>query len=146
MCDKNGMKQAACRVVSGVGRQYTGLIGASAWSPDWEEVSIVAESSGRNRTITPEAAYRALKDHPNWVVERARLYRDFRFDSFVAAIAFINGVAGLAERLGHHPNIRLHEWCFVQLELYSHLDGALSVKDVDFAVALDAMLAAEGVP
>ncbi len=94
-----------------------------------------------NRTITPEVAYRALKDHPGWVVERSRLYRDFRYESFTAAIAFINRVAELAERLGHHPNIRLHEWCFVQLELYSHLDGALSSRDVDFALALDALLA-----
>ncbi|MGI8915024.1 MAG: 4a-hydroxytetrahydrobiopterin dehydratase [Chloroflexota bacterium] len=94
-----------------------------------------------NRTITSEVAYQALKDHPGWVVERSRLYRDFRYESFTAAIAFINRVAELAERLGHHPNIRLHEWCFVQLELYSHLDGALSSRDVDFALALDALLA-----
>ena len=106
----------------------------------------MATSSGRNRTITPEAAYQALKDHPNWVVERARLYRDFRFASFIAAIAFVNRVAGLAEQLGHHPNIRLHEWCFVQLELYSHLDGALSANDIGFALALDALLAADTVP
>ncbi len=79
------------------------------------------------------------------MVRAARLYRDFRFDSFLAAIAFVNRVAGLAERLRHHPNIRLHEWCFVQLELYSHLDGTLSANDVDFALARDALLAADTV-
>jgi 4a-hydroxytetrahydrobiopterin dehydratase len=105
----------------------------------------VAKSADKRHTITPEAAYRALKDHPAWVVERSRLYRDFRFPSFSAAMAFVNRVAELAERLGHHPNIRLHEWCFVQLELYSHLDGALSRRDIDFALALDAMLAADDV-
>ncbi|HEV7213816.1 MAG TPA: 4a-hydroxytetrahydrobiopterin dehydratase [Chloroflexota bacterium] len=103
----------------------------------------MAESTDKNPPITPEVAYRALKDHPGWVVERSRLYRDFRFASFTAAIAFVNRVAELAERLGHHPNIRVHEWCFVQLELYSHLDGALSRRDIEFALALDAMLAAD---
>jgi 4a-hydroxytetrahydrobiopterin dehydratase len=95
----------------------------------------------RNVSITPEAAYRALEGHDGWVVERTRLYRDFRFPSFVAAIAFINQVAELAERVGHHPNIHLHEWCFVQLELYAHLEGSLSRLDVEFALALDALLA-----
>lgn len=105
----------------------------------------MAKSADKHHTITPEAAYRALKDHPAWVVERSRLYRDFRFASFTAAIAFVNRVAELAEGLGHHPNIRLHEWCFVQLELYSHLDGALSRRDIEFALALDDMLAADDV-
>lgn len=91
--------------------------------------------------MTPEIAYRALVGHPGWVVERARIRRDFRFDSFVAAIAFLNRVAELAESIGHHPNLRLHEWCFVELELYSHDAGGLSDRDVEFALALDAVLA-----
>ena len=93
-----------------------------------------------NPPIAPEAAAEELKRHPHWVVERSRLYRDFRFPNFRAAIAFVNQVADLAERLAHHPNITVHEWCFVHLELYSHADGGLSRFDVDFALALDAML------
>lgn len=94
-----------------------------------------------NSPISPEVAANALKEHPLWVVERSRLYRDFRFPDFRAAIAFVNEVAELAERLGHHPNILVHEWCFVHLELYSHLQGGLSRFDVDFALALDGLLA-----
>ncbi len=90
--------------------------------------------------ISPEVAYRALESHPAWVVERHRLYRDFRLGSFTDAIALVNRVAEVAERLGHHPNILVHEWCFVRLELYSHLEGALSDRDVRLAVAIDAML------
>jgi 4a-hydroxytetrahydrobiopterin dehydratase len=91
-----------------------------------------------NSPISPEAAAEALKEHPLWVVERGRLYRDFRFPDFKSAMAFVNRVAELAERLGHHPNILVHEWSFVHLELYSHADGGLSRFDVDFALALDA--------
>ncbi|HVR89281.1 MAG TPA: 4a-hydroxytetrahydrobiopterin dehydratase [Candidatus Limnocylindria bacterium] len=100
----------------------------------------MASDPNGQSAITPEAAYQALRGHSGWVVERARLYRDFDFDSFVSAIAFVNQVAELAERLGHHPNIRIHEWRFVQLELYSHLLNALTRLDVEFALALDAML------
>jgi 4a-hydroxytetrahydrobiopterin dehydratase len=93
-----------------------------------------------NAPIAPETAAEELKEHPLWVVERSRLYRDFRFKNFKAAIAFVNQVADLAERRAHHPNICVHEWCFVHLELYSHADGGLSRFDVDFALALDKLL------
>ncbi|HLQ62373.1 MAG TPA: 4a-hydroxytetrahydrobiopterin dehydratase [Candidatus Acidoferrales bacterium] len=93
--------------------------------------------------VTPEAAYQSLAGHPAWVIEPSRIYRDLRFDSFSSALGFVNRVAGLAERVGHHPNIRIHEWCFVQLKLYSHLTGGITQKDVEFALALDEMLAGE---
>ena len=95
----------------------------------------------QNSPISPELAANDLREHPLWVVERSRLYRDFRFPDFGAAIAFVNEVAELAESLGHHPNILVHEWCFVHLELYSHLQGGLSRFDVDFALALDELIA-----
>jgi 4a-hydroxytetrahydrobiopterin dehydratase len=91
--------------------------------------------------ITSEDASRALRKHPAWIVERDRLHRDFRLSSFLAAIDFITRVARVAEAVNHHPNIRLHEWCFVELEVYSHITGGLTTRDVELAVAIDAMLA-----
>ncbi len=90
--------------------------------------------------MTPEDAYRALGAHPAWIVERDRIRRDFRLASFAAAMDFINRVAAVAERVGHHPNIRLHEWRFVELEVYSHDSGGLTTRDVDLVAAIDAML------
>jgi 4a-hydroxytetrahydrobiopterin dehydratase len=95
--------------------------------------------------LTPEDAYRRLRAHPGWVVERDRLRRDFRLRSFTEAVAFIDRVAVVAEHLGHHPNIRLHEWCFVELETYSHITGSLTTRDLDLVLGIDAMLA-EDVP
>jgi 4a-hydroxytetrahydrobiopterin dehydratase len=96
--------------------------------------------AAKNSPITPETAAAELKEHPQWVIERSRLYRDFRFVNFKAAMAFVNRVAELAERRAHHPNICVHEWCFVHLELYSHTEGGLSRFDVDFALALNEMI------
>jgi 4a-hydroxytetrahydrobiopterin dehydratase len=90
--------------------------------------------------LTAEDAYRALKAHPAWIVERDRLHRDIRFASFTAAMEFVNRVAAVAETVGHHPNIRLHEWCFVELEVYSHVSGGLTGRDAELAIAIDAML------
>ncbi len=101
------------------------------------------DGAGPLQAISPEIAYRQLEGHPAWVVERSRIYRDFRFPSFADAIAFVNRVANLAERLGHHPNISVHEWCFVRLELYSHLHNTISRRDVELALAIDAVLQEE---
>lgn len=87
--------------------------------------------------ITPEEAYTQLAAHPAWIVERERIYRDYRFASFRDAVRFIVQVADVAEERRHHPNIVLHEWCFVRLELYTHLHGGLTQADVDLAIALD---------
>ncbi|MDQ6846320.1 MAG: 4a-hydroxytetrahydrobiopterin dehydratase [Candidatus Dormibacteraeota bacterium] len=97
-------------------------------------------ASDRPAALTPEDAYRALKAHPAWIVERDRIHRDLRFASFAAAMEFINRVAALAESVGHHPNIRLHEWCFVELEIYSHVSGGLTARDVELATVIDAVI------
>ncbi len=97
-------------------------------------------ASDRPAALTPEAAYRALKAHPVWIVERDRIHRDLRFASFPAAMEFVNRVAAVAESVGHHPNIRLHEWCFVELEIYSHVSGGLTARDVALATAIDAVI------
>ena len=90
--------------------------------------------------ITPEDAYRALAGHPAWVVELGRMRRDYRFADFQEALAFVNRVGALAERVHHHPNIRIHEWCYVELELYSHNEGALTDRDLAFVEALETEL------
>jgi 4a-hydroxytetrahydrobiopterin dehydratase len=93
--------------------------------------------------FSPENATRRLRKHPGWVVERTRIYRDFRLPSFVDAMAMVNRVAAIAEAQQHHPNILLHDWCFVRLELYTHSENAVSEKDVDLALAIDAALDAQ---
>jgi 4a-hydroxytetrahydrobiopterin dehydratase len=90
--------------------------------------------------ISPEEAYRALAAHPAWIVELGRIRRDYRFANFVEALAFVNRVGELAERVHHHPNVRIHEWCYVELELYSHNEGALTDRDLAFVEALETEL------
>jgi 4a-hydroxytetrahydrobiopterin dehydratase len=97
-------------------------------------------SAARPGALSPEAASRGLTAHPAWIVERDRIRRDLRCASFIAAIDHIDRVAVVAETVGHHPNIRLHEWCFVELEIYSHVSGGLTQRDVELVEAVDAML------
>jgi 4a-hydroxytetrahydrobiopterin dehydratase len=68
-----------------------------------------------------------------WEREGDEIVREWRFDNFVEAIAFVNNVAEVAEEANHHPDILVHGWNKVRLALTNHAAGGLT--DADFAVA-----------
>ncbi len=79
----------------------------------------------------------ALRDLPNWQLEDGKLIRDYTFPDFVAAIAFVNKVAGLAESANHHPDIDIR-YNQVRLGLISHDSGGLTRRDIKLATRIDA--------
>jgi 4a-hydroxytetrahydrobiopterin dehydratase len=46
----------------------------------------------------------------DWSQRPDALERDFQFDDFAAAMAFVNRVAEAAEAANHHPDILVHAW------------------------------------
>jgi 4a-hydroxytetrahydrobiopterin dehydratase len=71
--------------------------------------------------------------HSEWSREGSSIAREWTFPDFAAAIAFVNRVAEVAEVANHHPDILLHGWNKVRLELSTHSAGGLT--DADFALA-----------
>lgn len=65
--------------------------------------------------------------------EGSSIARELTFADFASAIAFVEGVAELAEAAGHHPDILVHGWNKVLLTLSTHSQGGLT--DADFALA-----------
>jgi 4a-hydroxytetrahydrobiopterin dehydratase len=63
----------------------------------------------------------------------ACIVRDWSFDDFASALAFVGRVGGAAEAAGHHPDILLHGWNKVRLTLSTHSEGGLT--EADFALA-----------
>jgi len=61
-----------------------------------------------------------------------RIKKRFKFASFIDAIAFVNKVAELAEKEGHHPNIFIF-YNKVDIELYTH--SIRGLHDNDFIIA-----------
>ena len=61
--------------------------------------------------------------------------RDYEFKDFVAAMAFVNRVADVAEEVNHHPDILVHGWNKVRLELTTHSEGKLTDSDHAMAAA-----------
>jgi 4a-hydroxytetrahydrobiopterin dehydratase len=68
-----------------------------------------------------------------WTREGSSIAREWTFADFAGAIAFVNRVAEAAEAANHHPDILLHGWNKVRLELSTHSQGGLT--DADFALA-----------
>lgn len=75
----------------------------------------------------------------NWTETPQGLQRTFRFADFSAAWAFMNRVALLAERMGHHPDWR-NVYNTVEITLNTHdAGGAITDKDRRLAAAIDAL-------
>jgi 4a-hydroxytetrahydrobiopterin dehydratase len=72
-------------------------------------------------------------DGSQWTREGDEIVREWKFDDFAAAMAFVNRVAQAAEEANHHPDILLHGWNKVRLSLTNHSAGGLT--EADFAMA-----------
>ena len=75
---------------------------------------------------------------PLWSETGPSIERTLEFSSFAAAIDFVVRVAQEAERVQHHPDIRI-SWRTVKLSLTTHSSGGLTEKDVSFALLCDGM-------
>lgn len=78
-----------------------------------------------------------LKQLSGWSIKDGKLHKDFQFDSFVDAFAFMTRVALAAESMDHHP-----EWFNVynkvSVDLSTHDLGGISTFDFELANKMDA--------
>jgi 4a-hydroxytetrahydrobiopterin dehydratase len=74
-----------------------------------------------------------------WSVAGDALVRSVEFSSFLVAVRFIGELAPVAERLDHHPELRL-SWRTVELSLSTHSAGGLTALDFTLAGELDAII------
>jgi len=75
----------------------------------------------------------------DWRLEGAAIVREWKLDDFKEAIAFVNRVADTAEAFNHHPDILVHGWNNVRLELSTHSEGGITQADLDMAARIDAL-------
>jgi 4a-hydroxytetrahydrobiopterin dehydratase len=84
------------------------------------------------QTLSPDQLTALLPDLPGWKLEDGELVRNWTFKDFVAAMAFVNRIAELAEQAGHHPDIDIR-YNRVKLALVSHDAGGITARDADMA-------------
>jgi 4a-hydroxytetrahydrobiopterin dehydratase len=71
--------------------------------------------------------------------EGARITRRFKFKDFVAAMAFLDKMAVIAEAEQHHPDFCVH-YNQVDVTLWTHSVGGLSENDFILAAKIDALV------
>ena len=74
-----------------------------------------------------------------WRREGDAIVRDFEVEDFAAAMVFVNAVATLAEGANHHPDILIHGWNKVRLQLSTHSADGLTQSDLDLARGIDGL-------
>ena len=119
------LTQQKCRPCEGIGdvlsaqkiEEYRAQI-----SSKWEVVDRKKTNDGKNKLLR----------------------REFVFKNFVRAMAFLNGVADIAEQEGHHPDFRLHNYKKITLETTTHAILGLSRNDFILAAKIDYLLHEKG--
>jgi 4a-hydroxytetrahydrobiopterin dehydratase len=77
-----------------------------------------------------------LAQTPGWTRSGRAIERTYRFEDFKEAMIFVNRVAWLAERVGHHPDVTIR-YNEVTLAVWTHSEGGLTAKDFSLARAID---------
>lgn len=82
-----------------------------------------------------------LRHVPDWTPSKGGTWisHEWTFKDFNNAIGFVNRVAGLAEREGHHPDIRVFSYRRVRIDLSTHAIKGLSVNDFILAAKINAL-------
>ncbi|MBW5448666.1 4a-hydroxytetrahydrobiopterin dehydratase [Cohnella sp. CFH 77786] len=78
----------------------------------------------------------ALRGLTGWSVEEGRLTKKYLFPTYAGAMEFVNKVAGIAERMNHHPFISI-DFRRVTLRLTTWHSGGLTGLDIQSAKAYD---------
>lgn len=92
---------------------------------------------GGARRLGPEEAAALAWHVDGWdVVDGHHLRREWTFEDFAQALAFVNRVGALAELQGHHPDLFL-KWGLVRAEVYTHSVDGLTEDDFILAAKID---------
>ncbi len=78
--------------------------------------------------------------HTPWqIIDEKKIKQTFKLKSFLEAIDFVNQIAKVAEKEGHHPDIYIF-YNQVEIILWTHAIGGLSENDFIMAAKIEKIL------
>lgn len=86
--------------------------------------------------LAEEEIRRRLRRLRGWRYVRGELRRALRFEDYLSEVAFFNLLALQAERMDHHPDVRL-SWGRMELALTTHSEGGVTEKDFLLAEGIE---------
>src|SRR4051812_48445178 len=95
-----------------------------------------APCEGKAGKLAPEQVKAFLPQVAGWEAKDDKLHKSFAFKDFVTAMEFLNHVAEIAEKEGHHPDFCVH-YNRVDFTIFTHAVGGLSDNDFILAAKID---------
>lgn len=93
---------------------------------------------GNVTPLTAEEIVELLPEIIGWQQEGSKkIWREFTLRNFVQAVDFINRIADVAEYQDHHPDLFLHDYKQVRVELMTHAINGLSRNDFIVAAKIN---------
>ena len=89
--------------------------------------------------LSHEEIEKAFTDLPGWRYEKGELFKQFKFATFMDAIAFIDRIAERADELDHHPDLENH-YNRVRVALHTWAEDAVTDKDVALAHQIETVV------
>jgi 4a-hydroxytetrahydrobiopterin dehydratase len=90
--------------------------------------------------LSEDEIERALTDLPGWRYERGEIFKNYKFPSFMDAIAFIDRIAEKAEAANHHPDLENH-YNRVRVALHTWSENAVTNRDIALAREIESVAA-----
>ena len=91
---------------------------------------------GGVKPFGPSEASKYLKEVESWTITNNRLTKRLVFNDFMHLIKFVNKLALLAEKEGHHPDFTVH-YSKLDLEIWTHAINGMSENDFILAAKID---------
>jgi len=91
--------------------------------------------------FSAEEADARIRELPGWTRDGDAIRRQYVFDGFASAIAFVVRIGFDAEAADHHPDVVISNYKKVTLIFTTHSAGGLTAKDFEGAGKADAVAA-----
>ena len=106
----------------------------------------IKSSTSRSQALSGPQVIAGLANLTGWTLwgdgDTLAIEKAFRFDSYLATMAFANAVAYLAEQQDHHPDMLItYRACSIRWR--SHDVAGISHRDLRCAALVDALISAQ---
>lgn len=97
-------------------------------------------ADGTAPRLTDDQVEELAQHVPAWSVQDGKLTREVQVKNFREALALVNALGEVAEGENHHPDLLIHGWNHVRVELYTHTAHGLSENDFIMAAKFDQLI------
>lgn len=97
--------------------------------------------SGESQGLNPDQIQKYLQQIKDWECDAGgkQIVKNYVLKNFQAVLDFVNKIGAAAERENHHPNLYIHRYKRLRVEISTHSIGGLSENDFILAAKIDAI-------